>query len=112
MTTIHVSLDITADPPVTCNPKNKNINRGNDSINWKPAANQSFTFSSLTGLPNPPFTTPNVTDSEITVSDNNNATNVYAYTLTVMYNGLPYTTTSTTDSPIETGPGDPTVNNK
>jgi hypothetical protein len=109
MSTIHVSLDITADPPVTCKPKHQSMNSGNDAINWKPAANQSFTFSSLTGLPNPPFTTPSVTDDEITVTDNNQAAGDYPYTLTVMLNGLPYSTTAS--SPKGTGGGDPTIKN-
>lgn len=108
MSTIHVSLDTSADPPVTCNPKHQNMNRGNDAIDWKPAANQSFTFSSLTGLPNPPFSTPSVSDSEITVTDDNQGAGDYPYTLTVMLNGLSYTTTSSTG----TGGSDPTVNNK
>lgn len=108
MATIHVSLDTNANPPVTCSPKNQNINRGNDSINWKPAAQQSFTFSSLTGLPNPPFTTPVISDDEITVSDNNTGAGDYPYTLTVMSNGVPYST----DSSMGTGDGDPTIKNK
>ncbi|MDE2156158.1 MAG: hypothetical protein KGJ32_09750 [Xanthomonadaceae bacterium] len=108
MSTIHVSLDTSADPPVTCSPKNQSMNRGNDSIDWKPAANQSFTFSSLTGLPNPPFSTPIVSDSEITVTDDNQRSGDYPYTLEVMYDGLPYTTTKSTG----TGGGDPTIQNK
>jgi hypothetical protein len=108
MSTIHVSLDTNADPPVTCSPKHQSMNRGNDSINWKPAANQSFTFSSLTGLPNPPFSTPSISDSEITVTDDNLDADDYPYTLTVTLNGLSYTTTSSTG----TGGGDPTIQNK
>lgn len=108
MSTIHVSLNTNADPPVTCRPRNQPMNRGNDPINWKPAANQSFTFSSLTGLPNPPFTTPIITDNEITVSDNNQAPHEYTYTLTVMYNGLSYSTTFSKGA----GASDPTIQNK
>lgn len=109
MSTIHVSLDTTANPPVTCNPKHQPMNSGNDAINWKPAANQSFTFSSLSGLPNPPFTAPIVTDSEITVTDNNQAGGEYPYTLTVMLNGLSYSTAAS--SPMSASGGDPTIKN-
>lgn len=108
MSTIHVSLDTSADPPVTCSPQNQNINRGNDPINWKPASGQSFTFSSLTGLPDPPFTTPVICNDEITATDNNAGTGDYPYTLTVMLNGVPYNTNSSTG----TGGGDPTIKNK
>ncbi len=109
MSTIHVSLDTSANPPVTCNPKHHPINRGNDAIKWEPAANQSFTFSSLIGLPNPPFTTPVVTDSEITVTDSNVGAGEYPYTLTVMLGGSPYTTT--TSSAAGTGSSDPSIKN-
>jgi hypothetical protein len=112
MATIHVSLDTTANPPVTCSPAHQSMNRGNDSINWKPAAHQSFTFASLTGLPNPPFTTPNVTDDEITVSDNNqnNGSAIeYPYTVCVSQNGETYC--SGGPNP-KTGNGNPTVKNK
>jgi hypothetical protein len=108
MSTIHVSLDTSADPPVTCSPKHQDINRGSDPINWKPAAQQSFTFSSLTGLSDPPFTAPVVCDDEITSTDSNAGAGDYPYTLTVMLNGVPYNT----DSSTGTGGGDPTIKNK
>lgn len=112
MATIHVSLDTSANPPVTCSPVHQPMNRGNDSINWKPAANQTFTFASLTGLPNPPFSTPSVSDGEVTISDNNqnNGPEVaYPYTLCVEFNGQTYCT-----GPVNPtgGNGNPTVNNK
>jgi hypothetical protein len=111
MATIHVSLDTSATPSVTCSPVHQPMNPGNDSINWKPAANQSFTFSSLTGLPNPPFSALSVSANEITASDNNQNNGpeiAYPYTLCVEFNGHTYCTGPGTTG----GNGNPTVNNK
>ncbi|TAN08719.1 MAG: hypothetical protein EPN38_02020 [Rhodanobacteraceae bacterium] len=113
MATVHVSLDTSVSPPtVTCSPAHAPMNRGKDSINWKPAAHQSFTFASLTGLPNPPFSTPTVTDDLITVSDdnqNNGPEIAYPYKLCVKYNNQTY---CTPDPNPKTGNGNPTVINK
>ncbi|HKT41636.1 MAG TPA: hypothetical protein VJQ86_04695 [Rhodanobacteraceae bacterium] len=114
MPTVHVSLDTSVNPPVvTCNPEHLPVDHGSAPINWLPAKNQSFTFASLTGLPTSVFTTPTVTDGEITTTDNNQNNGpetVYPYTLCVSY-GNP-SQTCCTGSGTGGNPGDPTVNNK
>ena|SRR5690348_104942 len=99
MTDITVTLDITANPAVTCTPKKLSVNRGNQEIKWKPGGNEGFTFPSnaLTGLPDPPFSPP-VINSEITVQDNNMSPGTYGYTVEVVSdaNGNTYSTSSST----------------
>ena len=111
MSTVQVSLDINAVPPVTCHPKQTPVNRGNEEINWVPAQNQTFAFQSLTIQDNPPcFGTPDVTAQEISVSDENDATSgPYPYTIVVTYNGQSY---SSAGAGIGGNPGDPTIQNK
>lgn len=112
MPNVHVSLNVNANPPVTCNPQHVPVDRGNASINWVPAAQQNFTFVSLSGLPNPPFTAPTVTNNQITVTDNNrnNGPDVYyPYTLVVTLNGVQYSTAAGGITEQSTGP---TVKNK
>src|SRR5690348_8981212 len=109
---VQVSLDTTANPPVTVNPRVHDVNRGNQTVTWERASNQTFTFSSLSGLPNPPFGTPSVSDSEITVSDNNTGPVAYGYTIVVTYNNQQYSTAPSRPNPREQGNGGPVVNNK
>lgn len=52
-THIQVKLDPTAVPPVTVIPPKATINRGNQTLEWTPFANQTFTFISLTIMPPP-----------------------------------------------------------
>lgn len=109
---VQVSLDTSADPPVTVNPRVHDVNRGNQMVTWERASNQTFTFSSLSGLPNPPFGTPSVSDSEITVTDDNRSAAAYGYTIVVTYNGQQYSTAPSRPNPREQGNGGPVVNNK
>jgi len=109
---VQVSLDTSANPPVTVNPRVNNVNGGNQTINWERASNQTFTFTSLTGLPNPPFGTPSVSDSEITVTDNNRSAAAYGYTIVVTYNNQQYSTVPSRPNPREQGNGGPVINNK
>jgi len=110
MSTIQVSLDTNASPPVTCNPKTASINQGNQTINWTQAQNQSFAFTSLTFANNPTcFGTPNVTSSGISVTDDNTSAGDYPYTLVVTLNGVQYSTAS---SGVYGGGSDPTIKNK
>lgn len=115
MPTVHVSLDTSVSPPVvTCKPEHLPVDRGSAPINWLPAENQSFTFASLNGLPPSIFGTPDVTDGEITVTDNNQNNGpeiVYPYSVCVSYGRNP-SHTCCTGSGSEGNPGDPTVNNK
>jgi hypothetical protein len=82
--TIKVSLDTSVTPPVvTVHPNPFNVNNGNETIKWVPAAQQNFTFYSLT-IPDPPqanspFGTPQITSLEITVTDNNGSPNAVPY---------------------------------
>jgi hypothetical protein len=90
------------------------MDRGEAPINWVPAAGQSFTFASLSGLPTSVFSNLTITSSEITVNDDNKNTGrneiPYPYTLCVSY-GNP-SKTYCTGSGSGGNPGDPTVNNK
>jgi hypothetical protein len=95
MTQIQVKLDTSANPPVTVQPQVQSINRGNSQIQWTPFASQNFTFVSLTGLPNPPFSGLSVTSSSITVQDDNTVAGDYTYTITVSSGGNNYDTNGT-----------------
>ncbi|HEY8011273.1 MAG TPA: hypothetical protein VIE67_09770 [Rudaea sp.] len=116
MAQIQVKLDTSANPPVTTIPNHQSINNGNHRIEWTPFANETFTFVSLTGLPNPPFSQLSVTSSQITVQDDNTAVGEHAYTITVSYQGNNYTTSSTAlygkaGHPMVGGPSGPTIKN-
>lgn len=109
---VQVSLNPTGHPPVTVNPPVHNVNHGNETITWERAAQQNFTFVSLTGLPSPPFSSPSISDSEISVTDNNqnNGTETsYPYILVVTANGQQY---SSAGSRIQQQSGGPTIKNK
>ena len=109
---IEVKLDINADPPVTVQPQIHSVNRGNHTIEWVPFAQENFTFVSLTGLPNPPFSNLSVTYTKITVSDDNQNTGAaveYTYVIVVCSNGTEY---SSAVNVIKEGSGDPTIKNK
>lgn len=112
MPQVKVSLNITASPPVTLNPNNCPVNPGNDTIRWvedPQSPTKGFTFSSLTGLPDPPFDNLTKTATEISVDDDNTAAAEYPYTIAVSYNNTLY---SSAGAKIGGNPGDPTVNNK
>src|SRR5215469_969599 len=114
MPQVKVSLNTDASPPVTLDPNNCPVNRGNDTIQWvedPQSPFKGFTFSSLTGLPNPPFGTPtkNQNQTEISLGDNNTATAEYPYTIVVSYNNTQY---SSAGAKIGSDPGDPTIKNK
>jgi hypothetical protein len=89
-TQVQVKLDTSADPPVTLVPNQVTVNQGNNTIEWTPFAQQSFTFADLAGLPNPPFSGLSVTPNKISIQDNNTASGSYAYSVTVNYNGQLY----------------------
>jgi len=109
---IEVKLNTANNPPVTVQPQIHSVNQGNHTISWVPFAQENFTFVSLTGLPNPPFSNLTVTDTQITVSDDNQNTGSaveYAYVVVVCSDGVEYS--SATQNPRE-GDGDPTIKNK
>jgi hypothetical protein len=106
--TIKVSLDTSANPPVTVDPDCHNVNQGNETIIWVRAANQvDFDFSSLT-IPDPPFGVPSIADSEISVTDQNDTPETYSYTISVTYGGNTYTSTKIGPA---AGSGNPTIKN-
>jgi hypothetical protein len=121
VTQIQVKLVTSDNPPVTTHPQVQSVNRGNSQIEWTPFANENFTFVSLTGLPNPPFSGLNVTSSSITVQDDNTAAGEYTYTITVSSGGNNYSTNATIYAdppgpgkpprPIGGGSGSPTIKN-
>ena len=95
---IQVKLDTTANPPVTLVPNQVSVNRGNNTIEWTPFSNQSFTFADLGGLPNPPFSGLSVTPNKITIQDNATSGGTYVYSITVNYNGQLYSSNSQNSS--------------
>jgi hypothetical protein len=109
---IQVSLDTTADPPVTVNPRVHDVNQGNHTIKWERGSNETFTFTSLTGLPDPPFGPPSVSDDEITISDDNTSAVAYGYTIVVTLNGVEYSTDSSQPKIADQNAGGPIINNK
>lgn len=109
---IQVSLDTTASPPVTVNPRIHDVNNGNETIRWERGSNETFTFTSLTGLPDPPFGPPTVTDDEITVTDDNTSAAAYGYTVVVTLNGEQYSTAPTRPNPALQSNSGPVINNK
>jgi hypothetical protein len=110
---VEVSLNTSASPPVTVNPQIHDVNQGNQTIKWKPASHQSFAFSSLSIDGNPScFGTPDVSVSEITVTDNNpGADAYYAYTIKVTSNGVTYSSALSRPNPTAQSSG-PTIHNK
>ena len=110
---VEVSLNTSASPPVTVNPQIHDVNQGNQTIKWKPASHQSFAFSSLSIDGNPScFGTPDISASEITVTDNNpGADAYYAYTIKVTSNGVTYSSALSRPNPTAQSSG-PTIHNK
>ena len=115
---VQVSLDINANPPVTTIPDPLAVGKGNNIIEWVPnegSPYQPFTFVWLSGLPGPPaFLKLNVTDSQITVHDDNSAIAHYPYAIIVSYQGEYYSTDSTaTESKAKHPkvPNSPTIKN-
>ncbi len=113
---IQVKLDTTANPPVTTIPNKLSVNNGNHAIEWTPFAQQTFTFVSISPLPDPPFSQYVNSGSVVTVQDNNSTAGEYAYTIVVAYQGTNYTSDSTTiqskaGHPMVGGPDGPTIKN-
>lgn len=112
---IQVSLNAANNPPVTVQPPIHSVNHGNETIKWEPAANQDFTFESLSFKDNPScFGAPSVATGEITVTDNNQNTGPevgYPYTIVVKApNGQTYSSHKTKNP--GTDDGAPTIKNK
>lgn len=92
MSTIQVRLDVNANPPVTVQPNPFSVNRGKAPIKWERAAQQQFTFVSVSGLPQPPFSPKSQSDTEVTMDDDNQSTQSFSYKVVVSLNGTQYST--------------------
>lgn len=75
---LHVSLNPAATPPVTIAEDSQGVGQHRYELCWVPAPGQSnWVFADIkqpdkvTPLPNPPFSTPTISDSQITVADDN-----------------------------------------
>ncbi len=111
---IKVSLDTNADPPVTVNPTVENVNNGNQTITWVPAAEQpDFTFVGVAFLKDQSqFGKLAVSTSPVQMSvteNNNNSGANYPYVIMVNLDGIDYCSVLSTGT---TGNGGtPTIHN-
>jgi hypothetical protein len=91
---IKVYLNTTANPPVTCDPPQKEKDRGKRRLSWEPASGQKFDFVSLTFVNNPGcFDTPKVKKKKITANDDNSggsSVGTFLYVVVVSKNGTNY----------------------
>jgi hypothetical protein len=90
MATVTVTLDITAQPPVTMTPPQLDIDSGAETIHWTPARGSTFTFAALVFNDRNPFCNVVVTDTEITARDSNQAKEEHPYNVLVKANGTYY----------------------
>jgi hypothetical protein len=112
MSTVLVSLDTNAKPPVTCAPETLSVTELNENIMWIPESGQTFTFKSLKIKDDPScFKDLVVTDDQVSVTDENDGggDTDYPYTLKVILDGKEYS--SHTSEAGGTG-GSPSINNK
>jgi hypothetical protein len=75
---LHVRLDTAATPPVTVLQDTQEVGKHRYELRWVPASGQlNWVFADIkqpdrvTPLPNPPFSAPAISDSQITVTDDN-----------------------------------------
>lgn len=105
---ITVSLDTSADPPVTCNPAVKVKDHGDNTVTWVPASGSTFTFCGLE-IASTDFSKLNLSDDKITIKDDNGTPGDYPYTLYVRCDGQFYSTEKSGPSVTE---GSPMIQNK
>lgn len=111
---IKVSLDTNADPPVTVNPTVENVNNGNQTITWVPAAEQpDFTFVGVAFLKDQSqFGNLAVSTSPVQMSvteNNDDPGQNYPYVIMVNLDGIDYCSVLSTGT---TGNGGtPTIHN-
>lgn len=112
--TITVSLDTSANPPVTVNTPTLVItSTGQQTIEWVPGGSTSFAFTSLEILTTPnPITVAPITNSLITAQDNNNTPGTYTYTyrIVVTSSNVQYSTDRQSTSGDD--PGNPRLENQ
>lgn len=98
--TLHVSLNTAAKPPVTVREDAQAVGKHRYKLKWVPARGQSgWAFAGITlpdqttALPNPPFSAPAITDTQITVEDDNKHAEdhgTFAYSISVTSGGQTY----------------------
>lgn len=89
-----VTLNQNGDPKVTVSPESEGVNSGTGkNLTFVRATGQTFSFSSLS-FDGGNFSTPVVTTTQITTTDNNTVAGTFTYTLVVTQNGTPYNSTS------------------
>lgn len=93
--TIKVSLNPTADPPVTVSPTVENVNQGNQTITWVPAQGQpAFTFvgvAFLTGQNQFSNLANSTSPVQMSVTENNDNSGAdFPYVIMVNLNGVDY----------------------
>ncbi len=114
--TVKVSLTTNAKTPVTVNPTETPVNKGNATVIWKPASGQpDFTFVGVTIIPDghfgkPEFNLPGepAQMSVTELSPYSQGTNFY-YQLTVNLNGKDYQSVPIARESFK--PGDPVIHN-
>jgi hypothetical protein len=111
---IKVYLDTTANPAVTCDPPEKEKDRGKRRLSWEPGSKQKFDFVSLTFAVNPGcFDTPKVKKKKITANDNNSgksSVGTFLYTVVVSKDGQNYSSASVSAKTVG-GANSPTIKN-
>lgn len=105
-----VSLNTSANPPVTINPQLHQSTAGNSVITWTPALGQTFTFTNVFGLPIGIFTNKQVTGSQISIQDSGQS-GYYPYTLVVTSNGVQYSSAPSQPNIKDQSSG-PTIHNR
>jgi hypothetical protein len=98
--TLQVKLDTAATPPVTVVQDTMPVGKHRYELNWVPATGESgWVFTAITqtdqvtALPDPPFSSPTITNSQITVTDDNKDPDehgTYSYSICVTANGTAY----------------------
>lgn len=98
--TLHVKLNTTATPPVTVVEDSTAVGKHRYELNWVPASGESgWVFADIkqsdkvTPLPNPPFSTPTIAPSQISVTDDNKHDDdhgTFAYSICVKVGSTPY----------------------
>lgn len=111
---IKVYLNITADPAVTVNPTTENVNEGNQTVEWVPAAQQpDFTFVGV-AFPGSSslFTTPVISPGQMSVTEfNNNSGDDYPYVIMVNLDGIDYCSVPSSVITGGGGGGTPIIHN-
>jgi hypothetical protein len=98
--TLHVRLNTASTPPVTIVEDSMAVGKHRYELQWVPDPGQSsWVFADIkqpdkvTPLPTPPFSTPSISDSQITVTDDNTESDdhgTFSYSICVKVGSTPY----------------------